>query len=191
MQVNPARAGRRCSAGRPRAGLIPVKAGGAMRCHAGAMAYLLLLLVHLLAALAFAGTVLFEVLFLPGGRRQVPAVQLNLQAELPAAVGLRLEAAFAARAHRVMPWVLLALYAAGIGLAWHHRGALAHPLDSRFALLLSAKIALAASVAGHFLLAMAWQRRGRLSGPRSRRLHRSVLLHVLAIALLAKAMFHL
>ena len=38
--------------------------------------------------------------------------------------------------------------------------------------------------------AMAWQRRGRLDGPRSHRLHLSVLVHVLAIAILAKAMFH-
>ncbi|AKC88207.1 membrane protein [Pseudoxanthomonas suwonensis] len=144
------------------------------------MAYLLLLLVHLLAAMAFAGTVLFEVLFLPGVRRR-----------LPAAAGLRLEAAFAERARRIMPWVLLALYAAGLGLAWHHRGALARPLDSAFALLLVVKIALAASVFGHFLWAMVQQRRGRLDGPRSRRLHRSVLLHVLAIVVLAKAMFHL
>lgn len=159
---------------------MPVKAAAAARCHAGAMAYLLLLLVHLLAAMAFAGTVLVEVLFLPGVRRC-----------LPHALGLRLEAAFAAQARRVMPWVLLALYAAGLALAWHHRGALAHPLDSRFGLLLAAKIVLAASVAGHFGLAMAWQRRGRLGGRRSLCLHRSVLLHVLAIVVLAKAMFHL
>ncbi len=161
-------------------GLTRIKAPRRRRVHAGAMAYLSLLLLHLLAAIAFVGTVLVEVLFLPGVRRR-----------LPAAVGVRLEAAFAAQARRVMPWVLLVLYAAGLGLAWHHRGALAQPLASTFGLLLSVKIALAASVAGHFLLAMAWQRRGRLDGRRSRWLHRSVLLHLLAIALLAKAMFHL
>jgi hypothetical protein len=144
------------------------------------MTYLLLLLCHLLAAIAFIGTVLVEVLFLPGVRRR-----------LPAASARRLEAAFAAQARAVMPWVLALLYLAGIGLAWHHRGALAQPLASTFGLLLAIKIALATSVFGHFLTAMHWQRRGRLDGRRSQRLHRSVLLHVLAIAILAKAMFHL
>ena len=172
----------------PRAGQGPadardvtgIKAVPAAAGHAGAMTYLILLLVHLLAAIVFIGTVVVEVLFLPGVRRR-----------LPAATGRRLEAAFAAQARRVMPWVLLALFGAGLGLAWHHRGALAQPLASHFALLLWLKIGLASSVFGHFLTAMHWQRHGRLDGPRSHRLHASVLVHVLAIAVLAKAMFHL
>ena len=144
------------------------------------MAYLALLLLHLLAAVAFIGTVVVEVAFLPGVRRR-----------LPAATARRLEVAFAAQARATMPWVLAVLYLAGLGLAWHHRGALLQPLASTFGLLLVLKIGLAASVFGHFLLAMALQRRGALDGARSRRLHRSVVLHVLAIAVLGKAMFHL
>lgn len=144
------------------------------------MIYLLLLLLHLFAAIAFIGTVMVEVLFLPGVARR-----------LPPAGRRRLEAAFAARARGVMPGVLAVLYAAGLGLAWHHRGALARPLDSTFACLLVLKLLLAASVAAHFITAMDWQRRGRLDGRRSRRLHLSVLAHLLAIAVLAKAMFHL
>lgn len=143
-------------------------------------AYLAFLLLHLLAAIVFIGTVVVEVLFLPGVRRRLSPANAR-----------RLEAAFAAQARGLMPWVLAMLYLAGLGLAWHHRGALAQPLGSHFAMLLWAKMVLAASVFGHFLRAMAWQRQGRLDGPRSRRLHRSVLLHVLAIAVLAKLMFHL
>jgi len=160
--------------------LTPVKAPAGTLRHAGGMVYLLLLLVHLLAAIAFIGTVLVEVLFLPGVRRRMPTM-----------AGIRLDAAFAAQARRVMPWVLLALYTAGLGLAWHYRAALAQPLGSTFALLLSIKIVLAVSVAGHFLTAMHWQRHGCLDGARSHRLHLSVLAHLLAIAVLAKAMFHL
>ncbi len=143
------------------------------------MEYLVLLVLHLLAAVAFIGTVLVEVLLMPGVRRR-----------LPASVGRQLGAAFAAQVRTRAPWVLLVLFAAGIALAWHHRGALARPLASPFAWLLWLKIALATSVAGHFLRAMWLHRRRRLDGPRSRRLHLSVLGHVLAIAVLAKAMFH-
>ena len=50
---------------------------------------------------------------------------------------------------------------------------------------------LALSVFGHFLAAMWWRRRGVLGGRRSHRLHLSVFCHVLAIVLLAKAMFYL
>ena len=60
-----------------------------------------------------------------------------------------------------------------------------------FGLLLALKIGLALSVFGHFLAAMWWRRRGVLGGRRSHRLHLSVFCHVLAIVLLAKAMFYL
>lgn len=144
------------------------------------MSYALLLTLHLLAAIAFAGTVFFEVVLLSGARRH-----------LPAAVARATEQALGHRAVAVMPWVLLVLYGAGLGLAWQHRAALAAPLASSFGLLLSLKIALALGVFGHFLTAMWWRRRGLLNGRRSHRLHLSVFGHVLAIVLLAKAMFYL
>lgn len=143
------------------------------------MNHTLLLTLHLLAAIAFAGTVFFEVLIL-----QVA------QARLPQPMRAEIGRALDHRAIAVMPWVLLLLYAAGIGMAWHYRAALTHPLDSRFGLLLGMKIALAASVLGHFALAMSWRRRGLLRGTRSRRLHRSVLAHVLVIVVLAKALHY-
>lgn len=144
------------------------------------MGYGLLLTLHLLAAIAFAGTVFFEVVLLAGARRH-----------LPAAVARATEQALAQRAVAVMPWVLMVLYGAGIGLAWQHRAALAQPLASSFGLLLALKIALALSVFGHFLMAMWWRRQGVLGGRRSHRLHLSVFCHVLAIVLLAKALFYL
>jgi len=144
------------------------------------MSYGLPLVLHLLAAIAFAGTVFFEVVMLPGMRRHLPRESMR-----------EVERALGSRATAVMPWVLLALYAAGIALAWQHRAALAQPLASTFGLLLSIKIVLAASVLGHFATAMAWRRRGTLNGRRSRRLHASVFCHVLLIVVLAKAMFYL
>ena len=144
------------------------------------MNYGILLTLHLLAAIAFAGTVFFEVLMLEGVRKHLPPETMRA-----------VEHAIGNRATAVMPWVLLTLYVAGIGLAWQHRVALSQPLVSSFGLLLSLKIILALSVFGHFVSAMAWRRRGVLGGRRSRRLHLSVFCHVLVIVLLAKAMFYL
>ncbi len=144
------------------------------------MSYGILLGLHLLAAIAFAGTVFFEVVMLEGVRRHLPPESMRA-----------VERAIGNRATAVMPWVLLTLYAAGLGLAWQHRAALAQPLASSFGLLLALKIGLALSVFGHFATAMFWRRRGVLGGRRSRRLHLSVFCHVLAIVLLAKAMFYL
>lgn len=144
------------------------------------MPYGLLLTLHLLAAIAFAGTVFFEVVMLEGVRKH-----------LPHEVHRAIEEAIGNRATAIMPWVLLTLYLAGIGLAWQHRAALAQPFASSFSLLLTIKIALALSVFGHFATAMLWRRRGLLHSRRSRRLHLSVFTHVLAIVLLAKGMFYL
>ena len=143
------------------------------------MSYGLLLILHLLAAIAFAGTVFFEVVMLEGVRKHLPPATMRA-----------VERAIGDGATAVMPWVLLTLYAAGIGLAWQHRAALAQPLASSFGLLLTMKIVLALSVFGHFATAMVWRRLGVPGGRRSRRLHLSVFCHVLAIVLLAKAMFY-
>lgn len=141
-------------------------------------AYPILLVLHLLGAIAFGGTVFFEVLILEGVRRHVPARVMTL-----------VEGGIGKRARQVIPWVLLVLYGSGLSMAWQHRAALAHPLASSFGLLLTIKITLALSVFGHFLFAMAMRRRGRLSGPLFRGIHLSVFVHVVAIVLLAKAMF--
>lgn len=137
-----------------------------------------LLTLHLLAAVAFAGTVFVEVVLLGALRGRLPAAQVRA-----------VEQALADRAVRVMPWVLLVLYAAGLALAWPYLPLLRTAPAGGFALLLAIKIALAASVAGHFATAMVWRRRGTFTGRRSRRLHASVFAHVLAIVVLAKAMF--
>ena len=96
------------------------------------MSYGLLLALHLLAAIAFAGTVFFEVVMLEGVRKHLPQEAMRA-----------VERAVGNRATAVMPWVLLTLYVAGIGLAWQHRAALLQPLASSFGLLLALKIALA------------------------------------------------
>ena len=143
------------------------------------MTYPLLLIAHLFAAIMFVGTVFFEVIMLEGVRKHVPKDAMRI-----------LEGAIGVRARALMPWVLLVLFSAGIGLAWFHKGALATPMASNFGLLLSIKILLAVSVFGHFLTAMLLHRFGKLRSRASQRLHISVFVHVILIVLLAKMMFY-
>lgn len=161
--------------------LIHVSAAAAMRAHTACTMrpYPILLVLHLLAALLFVGTVFFEVLILERVRRHVPKNAMHL-----------VEAGIGTVARRLMPWVLLVLYGSGAGMAWRYREALAQPFSSGFALMLTLKIALALGVAGHFGYAM-WQiRRGQLRGSLSRRLHLSLFWHMVGIVVLAKGMFH-
>ena len=142
------------------------------------MLYLLLKFVHLTAAACFIGGVFFEVMILRRAARQLD--------EAPRA---QLSRALGQRARQVMHWVVLALYGAGVGLAWHYRAALAQPFASSFGTLLTLKICLALSILGHFILVVLLMRSGRMTPARSRLIHLSVLVQMLAILFLAKAMF--
>ncbi|HCA17843.1 MAG TPA: hypothetical protein DEO64_11990 [Alcaligenes faecalis] len=143
-------------------------------------AYPVILLFHLFAALFFIGTVFFEVLMLEGIRKHVPREAMRT-----------LEIAIGDRARRIMPWVLLVLYSAGVSLAWHHREALAHPFDNTLGLFLTIKILLALSVFGLFLTAMTLRRTGRMKSIHFKRIHLSVFCHMVGIVILAKTMFYL
>ena len=142
------------------------------------MLYLLLKFVHLTAAACFIGGVFFEVMILSRAARQLD--------EAPRA---QLSRALGQRARQVMHWVVLALYGAGVGLAWHYRAALAQPFTSSFGTLLTLKICLALSILGHFILVVLLMRSGRMTPARSQLIHLSVLVQMLAILFLAKAMF--
>ncbi len=141
--------------------------------------YPLLLILHLLAAFVFVGTVTFEVLFLePVHRRLPPEVRKALGAQL------------GPRVRGTVPWAVLVLYLAGLGLAWQYRGVLAHPAGSPLGILLSVKIALAVSVALHVVSALVLARKRRLAPALQRRIHISVFCHMVGIVVLAKAMFY-
>ncbi|WP_460087373.1 CopD family copper resistance protein [Pseudomonas sp. H1_B04] len=145
------------------------------------MIYPLFLTLHLFAALVFIGTVFFEVLFLESIRKQLPTKVMVL-----------LEQGISQRARQLMPWVLLVLFGAGIGMVWlRYWPLLSSPLQSSFGLLLGLKILFAGSVLGHFLWAMWLFRSGRMNARYVHIIHTSVFLHMVAIVLLAKAMFYL
>ncbi|MBU6502517.1 MAG: hypothetical protein KGQ35_06605 [Burkholderiales bacterium] len=144
------------------------------------MSYPIFLTLHLFAALIFVGTVFFEVLILEGVRKHVPVDVMR-----------QIERAIGNRARRLMPWVVLVLYGAGIGMAWQHRAALEHPLASSFGLLLTLKIVLALSVLAHFITALVSMKRRTMTARRSHFIHRSIFWHMVFIVLLAKGMFYL
>lgn len=143
------------------------------------MPYFVLITLHLSAAIAFIGTVFFEVLLLEGVRKPVGRETMRT-----------VETAIGVRARRLMPFVVAILYAAGIGMAWQYRDALSHPFDSAFATLLTIKIVLAISVLGHFIAAVTLSARGKLKSRHFKRIHISVFCHMVLIVLLAKAMFY-
>lgn len=145
------------------------------------MIYPALLTLHLFAAIVFIGTVFFEVLFLGGIRRQ-----------LPDRLMMMLEHAIGQRARRLMPWVLLVLFGAGLGMVRERYVAqLSTPWTSSFGTLLGLKILVALSVLGHFLTALWLFRSGRMTARAVRFIHASVFTHLLLIVLLAKGMFYL
>ncbi|MBN2978484.1 hypothetical protein BFW88_15985 [Pseudomonas fluorescens] len=145
------------------------------------MLYLLFLLAHLFAALIFIGTVFFEVLILG-----------HLHRHLPIRVMVLVEQGVGRRARVLMPWVLLVLFGAGLGMVWlRYLPVLAAPLASSFGTLLALKLTLAASVLAHFLLTMARMRWGTISARYIRLVHLSLFGHMIAIVLLAKSMFYL
>lgn len=141
------------------------------------MLYSSLLVVHLLAAIAFIGTLFFEVVIWHSARDE-----LAWSAQFTA------DHAIARRSRQVLHGVVVLLYGAGIGLAWHYRGLLSVPWGSHFAALLSLKIVLALSIIGHYLLLAYWLTHKRLSPVRATWIRRSILGHMVLIVILAKLM---
>lgn len=144
------------------------------------MSHFMLVTLHLFAAIMFVGTVFFEVLILEGVRKRVGREIMRT-----------IELAIGGRARRLMPFVMLVLYGAGIGMAWEYRDVLVHPFASSFALLLGIKILLALSVLAHFLTAITLSGTGKLKSRHFQLIHLSVFCHVVLIVFLAKAMFYL
>jgi hypothetical protein len=144
------------------------------------MSHFALVTLHLFAAIMFVGTVFFEVLILEGIRKPVGRDIMRT-----------VEVAIGQRAQRLMPFVILLLYLAGIGMAWQYRESLAHPFASSFALLLWVKIILAFSVLAHFVTAITLISVGKMKSRHSRFIHLSVFCQVILIVFLAKAMFYI
>lgn len=143
------------------------------------MSHSVLVTLHLYAAIFFVGTVFFEVVILEGLRKPLGHEAMR-----------NVEIAVGRRARRIMPFVILILFGAGIMMAWQFRAELAHPLGSPFATLLWIKIVLAFSVLAHFITAITLSGTGKLKSRHFQLIHLSVFTHVVLIVFLAKAMFY-
>ncbi|MFV0454940.1 MAG: CopD family copper resistance protein [Pseudomonas sp.] len=142
--------------------------------------YSLLHVVHLLGAIFFIGTLFVEVAVLARVRQQVGH---EVMQSVDTAVGARLRV--------VLHWVVLFVYGAGAGLAWHYRQALADPFSSSFGTLLSLKILLAVGVFFSFGAVAMLLRGGRMTPARYRLIHWAIFAQMIGIVVLAKAMFYL
>lgn len=144
------------------------------------MLYLSLKTLHLLMAIAFVGTLFFQVFILVPVARQLPEDQRGKMSVL-----------FGQQARRVIHWVALLLYGAGIALVWPYRHALADPLASTFTLLLSLKLLLAVLIIGHYVAVIVLRSKGQISERGMRLLNVSLLAHAVVLVFCAKAMFTL
>lgn len=138
-------------------------------------------IIHLFCAIAFVGGVFFEMLVLSALHNGLLSREIRKPVEV----------VISSRAARVMPFVVVLLFISGLTMADRYREVLMHPFASSFGMQLTLKILLAFSVLIHFVIAVTKMRRGTLTVAWSRYIHRAVLLHMVAIVLLAKTMFYL
>lgn len=140
-----------------------------------------LVTLHLLCAAVFIGVVAFEVLIIEGIRPYLPGPTMSLVEE-----GIHV------RGRKIMPYVIATLFATGIGLLVRvHFDAWWPPFTSTFSTLLTVKVVLATSVLVHFGVAMWKSVCATMTSRIFRITHISVFTHLVAIAVLAKAMFFL
>lgn len=144
------------------------------------MSYQLLITIHIYTAILFIGVVFFEVIFLESIRKKFPNDTMSL-----------FQKAITDRARKFMPFVLVALFLSGSGMAYHHFPNLNTLTTSSFGILLSLKALLAFSVLIHFITAMYLSKKGKLTCDRFKYTHLSVFCHMILIIFLAKNMFYL
>lgn len=137
-----------------------------------------IVLVHLACAIIFIGAAVFEVLILDSLHRRFDAATMQ-----------KIESEVMDRARRVMPAVVLVLFASG-GMLFQIRCGGTACVDTRMGAMLLAKVALAFGVLAVFVQAVWAGWCGRMDACRFRRTHRIVVAMMGGIVILAKMMFY-
>ena len=142
------------------------------------MTYVTLKSLHLLATIAFIGTLFFQVVILWPATRNMSAEPIETARQ-----------AIKKRAQGVIHWAGLFVYGVGLALVWPYRSYLLDPFASTFSLFLSLKLLLAALILLHYV-ALAFLRRSGILGERGTYwLNVSVLLLAVLLVLCSKGMF--
>lgn len=142
--------------------------------------YGLFVTLHLLCAITFVGAVFFEVLVIE-----------PIEKKLPPGVGAQIAEAIPQRVRTFMPIIVGLLYLTGAAMFWVHFSARPDFFQTKFGLLLTAKISLTFIVLSVFVSAMRAARRGTMDVCRFRHTHRIVGALMLGIVLLAKGIYYL
>lgn len=142
--------------------------------------YGLFVTLHLLCAITFVGAVFFEVLVIE-----------PLEKILPADESRRLASAIPARVRTFMPVVVAILFLTGGAMFWIQFSSRPDFFQTRFGLLLTAKVSLTFIVLGVFVGAIRASMKGTMDPCRFRYTHRVVAALMLGIVLLAKGMYYL
>ena len=135
--------------------------------------------LHLLSAMTFGGVVILEVLILE-----------SLHKRLSKETMMEIESGIIRRARQFMPVVIVVLYATGILMLRAHFPDLSTMPESSFGRLLMVKIALAGVVLVCFVSAMTLHALDRMNPSIFKTIHLVVFSCVVAIVILAKAMFN-
>ncbi len=141
--------------------------------------YGLFVTIHLLCAIIFVGAVFFEVLVIE-----------PLEKRLPPSVSEQIVEAVPRHARKFMPAVVALLFLTGIAMYWVHYSARPDFFQTRFGILLTIKAGLAFIVLGIFASAIRASFKGTMNPCRFRYTHRIIAALMLAIVILAKAMFY-
>ncbi|QOZ55386.1 hypothetical protein [Bradyrhizobium sp. CCBAU 53338] len=140
--------------------------------------YLIIQILHLLSAMTFGGVVIFEVLILE-----------SLHGRFSKATMMEIESGIIRRARQFMPVVIVVLYSTGILLLRAHFPDLSIMPQSSFGRLLMVKVAFAAVVLVCFVSAMTLHFLNKMNPSIFKAIHLIVFSCVIAIVVLAKAMF--
>src|SRR5690606_18256605 len=114
-----------------------------------------------------------------------------MENSLAPGVGAQIAEAIPRRVRRFMPIVVALLYLTGGAMFWVHYSSRPDFFQTKFGLLLTAKMTLTFIVLGVFVFSMRAARKGTMDPCRFRHTHRIVGAIMLGIVLLAKGMFYL
>lgn len=142
--------------------------------------YPVLVTIHLVCAIVFAGTIAFEVLIFESFHANFDATTIE-----------KIERATVLRAQKFMPFVVAALFVSGFGMMAYHIDSFADFFASGFGVLFGLKVVLAFMILGIFVVALTLFALNKMKPKLFKVFHLAAFAIVFAIATLAKVMMYI